>query len=112
MTAVETPHPPQKWPDILWIVRHGQSAGNVARDRAEEQGVPLIDIAIRDADVALSALGEEQADALGEWFASRPDSQRPSAVLCSPYLRARQTAHRILARLDADDDDVPLVVDE
>src|SRR5690606_11574322 len=23
------------WPDRLWIVRHGQSAGNVARDRAE-----------------------------------------------------------------------------
>jgi hypothetical protein len=25
----------QKWPQQLWLVRHGQSAGNVARDAAE-----------------------------------------------------------------------------
>lgn len=24
----------QKWPDVLWIVRHGESAGNVARQAA------------------------------------------------------------------------------
>jgi hypothetical protein len=24
----------QKWPDVSWIERHGQSAGNVARDNA------------------------------------------------------------------------------
>jgi hypothetical protein len=23
-----------EWPERLWIVRHGQSAGNVARDQA------------------------------------------------------------------------------
>jgi broad specificity phosphatase PhoE len=28
----------QKWPQTLWIVRHGQSAGNVARDAAELAG--------------------------------------------------------------------------
>lgn len=46
-------------------------------------------------DVPLSALGEEQAAALGKWFASRPASERPTAVLTSPYVRARQTAAHI-----------------
>ncbi|MEG0886528.1 MAG: histidine phosphatase family protein, partial [Janthinobacterium sp.] len=27
----------QKWPQHIWIVRHGQSAGNVARDAAEAE---------------------------------------------------------------------------
>src|SRR5690349_12274761 len=46
------------WPERLWIVRHGQSAGNVARDYAESSGAPLIELEHRDADVPLSALGE------------------------------------------------------
>ena len=25
----------QKWPQEIWLVRHGQSAGNVARDAAD-----------------------------------------------------------------------------
>lgn len=87
----------QKWPDALWIVRHGQSAGNVARDAAEAAGLPLIDIAERDVDVPLSALGERQADALGAWFAALPPDEQPQAVLCSPYVRAQQTAARIAA---------------
>ena len=32
------------WPARLWIVRHGQSAGNVARDAAESKGLELIDL--------------------------------------------------------------------
>ena len=60
----------QKWPQTLWIVRHGQSAGNVARDAAELGGLAAIDIADRDVDVPLSPLGEQQADALGDWFAA------------------------------------------
>ena len=59
----------QKWPQQLWIVRHGQSAGNVARDSAEAARLPLIDIAERDIDVPLSPLGEQQSIALGQWFA-------------------------------------------
>ena len=62
----------QKWPQRLWIVRHGQSAGNIARDTAESRGLPLIDIATRDMDVPLSALGEQQARALGRWIAELP----------------------------------------
>jgi len=58
----------QKWPDTVWLVRHGQSAGNVARDAAEAAGHHLIDLATRDVDVPLSPLGEQQSRALADWF--------------------------------------------
>ena len=82
----------QNWPERLWIVRHGQSQGNVARDAADEAGAHEIDIDIRDVDVPLSALGEEQARAAGRWFAALPRGERPEIILSSPYVRARQTA--------------------
>jgi broad specificity phosphatase PhoE len=82
----------QRWPDTLWIVRHGESAGNVARDAAYAAGLQMIDIAERDVDVPLSPTGETQASALGRWFANMPEDARPSVVLVSPYLRARHTA--------------------
>ena len=78
------PMPEQKWPDVLWIVRHGQSAGNVAREEAERARVPLIDIATRDMDTPLSPLGEQQAAALGRWFGAMPAAMQPTVVLCSP----------------------------
>ena len=83
------------WPERLWIVRHGQSAGNVARDAAHAAGALVIDIAERDVDVPLSALGEEQARALGRWFHEMPGERRPTTILTSPYLRARQTAEAV-----------------
>ena len=55
----------QNWPERLWIVRHGESAGNIARDAAQASGLARIDLAQRDADVPLSARGEQQAEALG-----------------------------------------------
>jgi broad specificity phosphatase PhoE len=79
----------------LWIVRHGQSAGNVARDAADAAGLGMIDIDMRDVDVPLSELGHQQADALGRWFASLPEDERPEVTLASPYTRARQTAKAI-----------------
>ena len=60
-----------RWPERLWLVRHGQSAGNVARDAAHAAGLLRIPLDTRDVDVALSLLGEQQADALGRWFAER-----------------------------------------
>ena len=81
----------RRWPDHLWIVRHGQSAGNVARDAADAAGLHVIDIAERDIDVPLSELGERQSAALGRWFASMPREMQPNVVLTSTYLRARQT---------------------
>lgn len=85
----------QRWPAHLWLVRHGQSAGNVARDSADASGLLTIDIAERDVDVPLSVLGGEQADALGTWFATMEENLRPCTVLTSPYLRAQQTVRRI-----------------
>jgi probable phosphoglycerate mutase len=84
--------PTRRWPERLWIVRHGESAGNVARDVAMAEGLAVIDIAERDVDVPLSAAGERQAEALGRWFAAMPEDARPNVVLTSPYLRARHTA--------------------
>ena len=90
----------QKWPQEIWLVRHGQSAGNVARDLAEAAAGHHIDIADRDVDVPLSELGERQSEALGSWFAALPPGQRPTVVLHSPYVRAAETANIMMQRLD------------
>jgi broad specificity phosphatase PhoE len=91
-----TTRPEQKWPQTLWLVRHGQSAGNVARDAAEAAGHGHIDIAVRDVDVPLSPLGVRQAEALAAWFAALPQGEQPDVVLSSPYVRARETAQIVL----------------
>ena len=85
----------QHWPERLWLVRHGQSQGNVARDAAHEAGHAVIDLDLRDVDVPLSELGHRQAEAAGRWFAALPDSERPEVLLSSPYVRSRQTAEAI-----------------
>ena len=85
----------QNWPERLWLVRHGQSQGNVARDAADEAGSHEIDIDMRDVDVPLSELGRRQAEAAGRWFAALPREERPELILSSPYVRARQTAEII-----------------
>jgi probable phosphoglycerate mutase len=85
----------QNWPERLWLVRHGQSQGNVARDAADEAGAHQIDIEMRDVDVPLSALGIEQAKAAGRWFAALPADARPEIILSSPYVRAKTTAEII-----------------
>jgi len=81
---------PVHWPTRLWIVRHGESAGNVARDDANSRGAHRIDLASRDVDIELSGQGELQAIALGEWFSGKDD--RPEILLSSPYVRAVHTA--------------------
>ena len=102
----------QKWPQRLWIVRHGQSAGNIARDAAEAAATPLIDIATRDMDTPLSPPGERQATALGRWFGAMPREHQPTIVLCSPYVRAVQTARLALRTAGIDADALTLHEDE
>jgi broad specificity phosphatase PhoE len=85
----------QRWPQTLWIVRHGESAGNLAHFAAQEARAARIDIDLRDVDVPLSELGVQQATTLGHWFADMPPDERPDVLLVSPYLRARQTARHI-----------------
>ena len=86
----------QKWPDRIWIVRHGQSAGNVARDKAEAANAAWIDIADRDMDTPLSDLGRDQARALGRWFGSQPPGAKPNVLLSSPYVRSLETVDLIV----------------
>ena len=100
------------WPDLLYIVRHGESAGNVAREAAIEAGEPMIDIDIRDIDVPLSELGQRQAIALGRWVGALPPDRRPNIVLTSPYLRARHTAGLIVKTAGMREDSYSLIVDE
>ncbi|QNA88504.1 histidine phosphatase family protein [Massilia sp. Dwa41.01b] len=90
----------QKWPQEIWLVRHGQSAGNVARDVAEAAAGHEIDIAERDVDVPLSELGVRQSEALASWFAALPRGERPNVVLHSPYVRAAETAKILMRRLE------------
>ncbi|MDF2046134.1 histidine phosphatase family protein [Microbacterium sp. Kw_RZR3] len=72
----------------LLLVRHGESEGNVAASRAEREGSPTIDLDVRDADVALSTTGEDQARTLRTWWEG---AGRIDEYWVSPYLRARQT---------------------
>jgi broad specificity phosphatase PhoE len=87
------------WPARLWIARHGQSAGNVARDTAEAAGLALINLTTRDADTPLSSLGQQQAAAMGAWFAAMPEDERPNVVFTSPFVRSQQTAAAAIAAL-------------
>lgn len=73
----------------LFLVRHGESVGNVAATRAEVEGAEVIDLDIRDADVPLSDTGREQADALGRWLDDHHAAIDTYWV--SPYLRAQET---------------------
>ena len=93
------------------LVRHGESAGNVARDEAESMGSEIIDIGLRDVDVPLSDMGRRQARALGSWLARQPQHERPTAVLSSPYVRAQQTAGEALAAAGGGDE-VERLLDE
>jgi 2,3-bisphosphoglycerate-dependent phosphoglycerate mutase len=85
----------ETWPSTVWIVRHGESAGNVARQAAYLARKARIDINLRDIDVPLSPLGERQARALGHWFGKQPEDSQPTAVLTSPYIRALHTAELV-----------------
>jgi broad specificity phosphatase PhoE len=86
-------------PAVLWLVRHGESMGNVADARAQEAGAGRLHLDIRDPDVPLSDTGRAQAEALGRHLAALPADQRPTAVLCSPFARALTTARLATAGL-------------
>ncbi len=65
-----------------WFVRHGESQAQTGEWDGPDQETPL------------SRLGEQQADALAPAVAELPVQR----VLVSPYLRARQTAERAMAK--------------
>jgi broad specificity phosphatase PhoE len=76
----------------LWLVRHAESEGNLADDKARQAHAERLELTDRDADVPLSATGRDQAAALGRAWRTMSEDERPTRVLCSPYERALQTA--------------------
>jgi broad specificity phosphatase PhoE len=93
----------------LLLVRHGESVGNVAAAAAHSSGDHLIDVPARDADVTLSALGRQQAEAVGAALEALPRDQRPQALAVSTYERARETALLASRRSGLE---LPALVDE
>jgi probable phosphoglycerate mutase len=61
--------------------RHGESAANAGHATSDPASIPLTE------------LGEQQARAISQGLA-----ESPSIVICSPFLRAQQTAAPTLAR--------------
>jgi len=100
-----------RWPSTLWIVRHGESAGNVARDEANATGAQRIDLTARDVDITLSLRGETQARLLGDWFAAGDAKDQPEVLLTSPYVRAQNTA-RLFRKAGGAAGDEPICIDE
>jgi len=93
----------------LWLIRHGESAANVAAGEAERAGAEGIEVAHRDADVPLSETGREQAAALGRWLTENVTETKPGAVWASSYLRAQQT---VAIALQESGLEMPVRVDE
>jgi broad specificity phosphatase PhoE len=102
-TLTDDPTSVSGYPASLTLIRHAQSAGNVANDAAIADGLPELDLALRDMDVPLSELGETQAADLRSWVERSP---RPEVILCSPYLRAVDTAALAFGST------TPLILDE
>ena len=97
-------------PTRLWLVRHGESAGNLARIKAESLASATIEIEGRDVDVPLSELGERQSRAVGRWFGRQAESERPTVIMTSPYARALQTTQAIAGEFPSSE--IESVVDE
>ncbi|MFX0537120.1 histidine phosphatase family protein [Ornithinimicrobium sp. Y1847] len=98
---------PERGLHTLVLVRHGESEGNLADRAALDAEQPRLDLEVRDADVDLSSTGVDQAEAVREHLISLPEDERPTAVVSSPYVRARRTAEIAMDGLD-----LPLVIDE
>jgi broad specificity phosphatase PhoE len=81
----------------LVLVRHGESQGNLANAHAYDTGADRLDISVNDPSVELSDLGVRQAQALGARLGQLPSDERPTVVLESSYVRARQTADHVVA---------------
>lgn len=85
-------------PRRIDLIRHGQSAGNVANDAAHAARSEMLDLSIRDMDVPLSDLGTAQAQALGTWMRE----VSPDWIVSSPYVRAIDTVRVALAAAGKD----------
>ena len=76
----------------IYLVRHGQSEANL--DKTVNKRLP-------DHQVELSSEGHRQAAAAGEYLVAALPRDRRVRILCSPYLRTRQTSAAIEKALTA-----------
>ena len=76
----------------IYLVRHGESEANL--DKTVNARLP-------DHQVALSPDGHRQADDVGRFLAKSLAPARRLRILCSPYVRARQTSEGIEKALAA-----------
>jgi 2,3-bisphosphoglycerate-dependent phosphoglycerate mutase len=76
----------------IFLVRHGESEANL--DNTVNARLP-------DHKIALSEQGHAQAAAVGEFLAKTLDGASRTRILCSPYLRARETSAAIEQALAA-----------
>ena len=74
----------------LILIRHGESSANVQRETAVADGLEVIAVDCRDADVPLSDLGTAQATAAGHGLINILDGA-PVQAWASPYVRACRT---------------------
>jgi probable phosphoglycerate mutase len=88
----------------LWLLRHGQSEGNVRREEADRLGAEELELDVRDMDVPLSDLGRHQAISFGAWLGGLPAERRPDVVVTSPYRRAYDTARYAVGAAGGDED--------
>jgi 2,3-bisphosphoglycerate-dependent phosphoglycerate mutase len=98
------------WPAMLTLVRHGESLGNVANERAYAAKSEDLDLAVNDPSVELSDLGVRQAEALGKRLGDLPATEQPTVVVVSTYVRAQQTTDHVLATAGLEH--LPRVADE
>lgn len=89
---------PQKWPDLLVIIRHGQSERNVAKEQAKASGAATVwGGTLRDVDTPLTPLGVQQAIETGKFLR---DTAMFDVIFSSPYMRALQTSQHISEQLN------------
>lgn len=79
-------------PIQLYLIRHGQSEGNLDTQVYYDKN---------DCDIQLTPLGHEQSLAAGTQLAALISHPTPQLV-CSPYMRAKQTASNIYSVLAQD----------
>ena len=96
----------QKWPSHLIVLRHGESARNVAKDIAKAAGKHSFDLGLRDLETQLTKRGHEQAREAGHYLSSR---YKFDVIYSSPYHRTLQTAEDITSAFP---NSPPLVMEE
>lgn len=88
----------QKWPNLLVIVRHGQSERNVAKEQARAGNSSVWASGVRDVDTPLTSLGVQQAITTGQFLHDRYNFD---VIFSSPYMRTLQTSQHIAEQLAA-----------